>query len=172
MPGFNATQMANKVRNTNNVVLLIGDQVVGFGQSSSFGLDFGAEALYGIGTAKPQEIQQLKDSISLSLDMFQLTSAGLAYLGQPTDIADVLANNQFNISVLDAAGNPLKTAVGCTAQSVNISMAANQPITEAISFLCLDLLGANGQSLLNSGNALVLASAAVGAGVASLTTPI
>lgn len=170
MPGFNATQMQNSVRNTNEVVLIVGDQVVGFGQSSSFGIDFGTEGLYGIGNVKPQEIQQLKSSLTVSLDMFQLTNAGLAYLGQPSDIAEVLANNQFNISIMDASGNPIRTAIGCTAQNVSISMSANQPITEAISFLAMDLMGPNGLSLLNSGGALTLTSVAVGV-TTGLTTP-
>jgi hypothetical protein len=170
MPGFNAQQMQNKVRNTNNVVVLVGDQVVGFGQSSSFGVDYGAEALYGIGNSKPQEIQQLKNGISVSLDMFQLTQAGLAYLGQPSDIGDVLANNQFSISIMDTAGNPIRTAVGCTATSNSVSMAANQPITEAISFIAMDILGPNGLSILNSGGALTLLTAVANV-TTSLTSP-
>lgn len=170
MPGFNAQQMHNKVRNTNEVALLVGDQVVGFGQSSSFGVDFGTEGLYGIGNAKTQEIQQLKNSLTVSLDMFQLTNSGLAYLGQPSDIAEVLANNQFSIAIMDASGNPIRTAVGCTAQNVSISMAANQPITEAVSFLAMDLLGPSGLSLLNSGGALTLTSVALSA-TTGLTTP-
>src|ERR1700733_6761074 len=98
MPGFNQTALANKVQNTNNVVILVGDQVIGFGQSSSFGVDFGTEGIYGIGNAKPQEVQSLKTSITVTLDMFLLTAQGLAYLGQPSDISDVLSNNQFSIA--------------------------------------------------------------------------
>lgn len=170
MPGFNAQQLQYNVQNSNNVVLLIGDQVVGFGQSSSFGTDYGTEGIYGIGNAKPQEIQQLKFSLSVTIDSFQLTASGLSYLGQPSDISQVLAGNSFNIGTMDASGNPLRTVVGCVAQSNNLSMAANQPITEAVGFIGMDLLGPDGTSILNAGGALTLTSVAVGV-TTGLITP-
>lgn len=170
MPSFDQTAISSKVLNGNAVAILVGDQVVGFGQSSSFGLDTGNEALYGIGTANPQELQQLKMSISVSLEVFMLTSQGLQILGYPSDWMDVLVNNQFNISAMDAQGNVIKTAVGCTASNCSISIPANQIVTESISFMALDILNSEGQSILAGSNATAALSLAATA-VTSLGVP-
>lgn len=150
MPGYNAAQLNYKVRNANGVALLIGDQIVGFGQSSSPSQDYGTEALYGIGSAKPQEIQQLKFSQSITLDSFQLTDEGLAYFGLTAELGTILANNQFNLFLLDNTGKAIRSYVGCVAGSNNLSIPANQIVTEAITFMALDVLGPDGTSLLNS----------------------
>ena len=101
MPGYNPTALNYKVRNANGVSILIGDQVVGFGQSSNPGQDYGTEGMYGIGSAKPQEVQQLKFSMSITLDSFQLTDEGIAFFGLTADIGDILTNNSFNIFLLE-----------------------------------------------------------------------
>jgi hypothetical protein len=166
MASFNQTAISSKVLSGNAVAILFGTQVVGFGQSSNFGVDFGTETLYGIGSANPQEVQQLKNSITVNLEVFMLTAQGIQILGYPTDFSEVLSGNQFNISALDAQGNPIKTAVSATAGNVSISIPANQICTESISFMCTDILGVNGTSILNGVNAtssVALASTALGA---------
>lgn len=150
MPGYSPTQLAYKVQNSNQCSILIGDQLVGFGQTVAPHQDYGTEGLYGIGDAKPQEIQQLKFSQTISLDSFRLTKEGLAFFGITTPLGQILAYNQFNFYLLDSDGTPFLAYVGCVAQSNNINVAANQPITEAITFLAMDVLDANGVSVLNS----------------------
>lgn len=153
MPGYNATALNYKVRNANGVSLLVGDQVIGFGQSSSPSQDYGTEALYGIGSAKPQEIQQLKFSQTITLDSFQLTDEGLAFFGVPQELGTILCNNQFNIFVLDNVGKAIRAYVGAVAQNQNINIPANQIVTENITFIAIDVLGPDGTSLLVSNSA-------------------
>ena len=150
MPGYNPTALNYKVRNANGVSILIGDQVVGFGQSSNPGQDYGTEGMYGIGSAKPQEVQQLKFSMTITLDSFQLTDEGIAFFGLTADIGDILTNNSFNIFLLDNKGLAWMSYVGCVAVSRNMTIPANQIVTEAMTFMAMDVLGRDGKSVLNS----------------------
>ena len=169
MPGYNQQQLAYKVQNSNSVSLYVGDQLVGFAQSSSPAIDYGTDQYYGIGSAKPQEIQQLRFSQSITIDQLRLTDEGLAFFGIGTPLSYLLANNQFNIYLLDGSTHEAILAyVGAVATSNNTSVTTNQAITEAISFLAMDVLDKDGNSLLNSNSALdvnFLAS------TASTTTP-
>lgn len=154
MPGFNQQQLAYNARNANSVTIMVGDQPVGFAQTTSHSMDFGTEGLYGVGTAMPQEIQQLRNSMSITLDAFSLTAAGLLALGQPSNLASVLANNQFNLHVIDGAtGQALFTYVGCVANNFSENIPANQPISDSITFTAIDVLDSTGQSIVNVGNA-------------------
>lgn len=153
MPGYNATQLNYKVRNANGVSILIGDQLIGFGQTSAPTQDYGTEVLYGIGSWKPQEIQQLKASQSITLDSFQLTNEGLAFFGIAAELGTILANNQFNIFILDNLGQAIRSYVGCVAGTNNLNIPANQIVTEAITFQAMDVLGPDGTSLLDSNSA-------------------
>lgn len=169
MPGYSATQLNYKVRNANGVSILIGDQLVGFGQSSSPSQDYGTEALYGIGSAKPQEIQQLKFSQSITLDSFQLTDEGLRFFGIAAELGTILANNQFNIFLLDNTGKAIVSYVGCVAGSKNLNIPANQIVTEAITFMALDVLGPDGVSLLESNSADLINTLASSVAIPVLT---
>jgi hypothetical protein len=164
MPGFNQQALNYKVRNANGVAIFVGDQLVGFGQSSTPNIDFGLEAIYAVGDNKPQELQQLKAAMSLSLDSFVLTEEGQAFFGITTPWSDILSNNQFNIVIQDAAGNALKTYVGWVAGSVSTSISANQPLTEAISGQAMDVLDRQGKSVLASNSAAVFNAIASSAG--------
>ena len=163
MPSFNAQTLNYAVRNANAVVVMIGDMELGFGQTSTLSDSMGAEQLYGIGSAKPMEIQQLKFSPSLTLDYLELSDSGLAFLGYPSTLAGVLADNEFNISVNDAKGLPIYQFVGCVASDYNSNISANQPITSSISFLAMDILDPLGVSILNSNSALNVATTLAGA---------
>lgn len=154
MPGFNESQLKYNVQNANSLVILIGDQEVGFGQTTSPTLDFGTEPLYGIGSAKPQEIQQLRFSPQVTVDSFALTDEGLTILNYPSTIAAVLANNEFNFFVMNASSIPIYTYIGCVASNFNVNIPANQPVTESITFMAQDVLDATGISILNSNSAL------------------
>lgn len=160
MPSFNQRQLNNRARNANSVTVMLGDQVIGFAQTTSHSIDYGAEQLYGIGSAMPQEAQQLRISPQVSIDAFALTAAGLTILGQPANLSSVLANNSFNFHVTDGAtGNALYTYVGCVASNFSENIPANQPISDSITFLALDVLDPSGQSICNVGSAFQVPSA-------------
>ena len=165
MPSFQASQINPKVLTSNAVVIMIGEQEVAFGQTSSLSVGYGTESFYGIGTAKPQEIQQLRFSPTLTLDMFDLSNEGIVFFNYPGVIGTVLANNQFNIVVMGSNQVPVWTFVGCTAGDYNQNLPANAPITSNISFLALDVLSPLGISILQGNFALN-----VSYGLASLIT--
>ena len=153
MPSFNATQLEYNVRNANLVQVMLGDAVVAYAQTTNPTLDYGAEQLYGIGSANPQEVQQLRMSPQITIDAFELTEKGRTTLGYPSSYAQVLSNNQFDIHLMDAQGVTSLTYVGCVASSYGQNISTNAPITDSIVFLAMDVLDKNGQSVLNGQNA-------------------
>lgn len=154
MPSFNAQQLSYKVQSGNSVVVMIGDQVIAFAQTSDQASDFGTETLYGIGSAKPQEIQQLRFSPNITLTSFALTAQGIAVLSYPSSILSVLANNSFNLNILDASGKVLLAYIGCVANGFTQNIPVNAIITENITFQAMDVLDSTGQSILNGNFAL------------------
>jgi hypothetical protein len=155
VPQFNQQQLANRARNSNRVTIMVGDEVLGFAQTTSHSFDFGTQQMYGIGSALPQEVQQLRVSPQITIDSFALTVHGLAVLGQPENLSSILANNQFNMHVVDGDdGNPLYTYVGAVASNFSENIPANQPISDSITFMAMDVLDKTGQSILNVGSAL------------------
>lgn len=149
MPGFNQSPLNYKARNTNSVTITIGDTVVAFGQTVTPSFDFGTTLLYGIGTNMPQDNQQLRTSPSISIDEFQLTEDGMVYFGSPQSIGYVLNGNSFDITIYGSKGEIINSFITCVASSYNGNLPANQPITETITFLAMDVLGPNGQSVLS-----------------------
>ena len=174
MPGFNQQQVANNVKNGNQVALMIGDQIVYFAQTVGHQYPFGTEQFYGIGSALPQEIQQLRVSPQISLDSFTLTQQGENLLQAGNDLNTILAGNAFDIHIFDGLTNTVVyTYVGCKAQNVAQSLPANAPARNSYSFLAMDVLDTAGNSVLNTGeNAIsivsVLASAALAGGAIGL----
>lgn len=150
MPAYNQTQLLYKVQNANACSIMVGDLVIGFGQTMAPSIDMGAEGLYGIGSAKPQEIQQLKFTNTITLDRYLLTKEGEAFFGVATPLWALLANNYFDFFLLDPDGTAFMAYVGAVAQNNNMNIAANTPITQAMSFLALDVLDSTGLSVLNS----------------------
>jgi hypothetical protein len=139
------------VQTANACSILLGDVVLGFGQTMAPSIDFGTEGLYGIGSSKPQELVQLRFTNTITLDSYRLTKEGNAFFGVPdTPLWTLLANNSFEIYLLDETGTAFLAYVGCVAQTNNLNIAANTPLTEGISFLSLDVLDQNGVSVLNS----------------------
>lgn len=157
MPGFNQSAINPKVLTSNAVVLMIGDQELGFGQTSSLSVGYGTEPFYGVGTAKPQEIQQLRFSPSLTLSMFALSNEGIAFFNYPGVLGTILANNQFNIVVMGSNQIPVWTFAGCTASDYNFNAPANSAITEDISFIAMDVYNPLGISILQGNFALNVA---------------
>lgn len=154
MPAFKQSALQYRARNANSVTVMVGDQVVGFAQTTSHSFDFGTQGLYGIGSAQPQEIQQLRVAPQITLDSLALTNAGKQILGESATLSSILANNQFNMHVVDGAtGDSLYTYVGCVASNFSENIPQNQPITDTITFLALDVLDQTGQSILNVGSA-------------------
>ena len=150
MPGYNQQQLLYKVQNANACSILIGDVVIGFGQTMAPSMDFGTEGLYGIGTPKPQEIQQLRFQNIITLDKYRLTKEGQSFFGVTTPLWSLLANNYFDFFLLDETGESFLAYVGAVAQNNNLGINANTPLTEAMSFMALDVLDGNGVSVLNS----------------------
>ena len=153
MPGYNATQLEYNVKNANLVQVMLGDAVVAYAQTTNPTLDFGAEQLYGIGSANPQEVQQLRLSPQITLDAFELTQKGLTVLGMPATYAQVLANNQFDIHLMGADGTTYNTYVGCVCSSFAQNISTNQPITDSLVFLAMDILDQTGISIMQGQNA-------------------
>ena len=153
MPGFNPQQVANKVQNGNTVLVQLGDQTIMFAQTLGHSLPMGAEQIYGIGTSKPQEIQQLRMSPSFSLDSFALTPAGATVLQGGANLNYILAGNQFTMTVIDGVSDtPLFVYVGAKCQNFSESVPANAVIRDTYSFLALDVLDGNGNSIMDTGN--------------------
>ncbi len=149
MPGsFNAQTNKYNVLNSNNVAIYIGTVPIAFGASLAVQTAFGARALFGVGSLRPQEIQQLQVLPALTLDTMVLSSGGLQTLGYPSSLLAVLANNKLAITVVDNTGVPLFNYIDCTADNNSIQIAQNSPIAENVSFLARDVLDGNGVSLL------------------------
>lgn len=168
MPGYSAKTLVNQARNANTVAVMLGDQVVAFAQTASHSFSFGAEQLYGIGSALPQEIQQLKISPTISLSMFALTAVGTQQLAGNVNIGYSLGNVQYDLHIVDGNTNDvIFTYVGAVAQNFSESIQANQPVSQDIPFLALDVWDVNGDSILNSGNAISVSTIAASAGAAA-----
>lgn len=163
MPGFNNQQLKYQVQSGNSVVVLLGDEVIAYCQTSRNTVDFGTEFLYGIGTAKPEEIQQLRFAPTITVTSFLLTKQGITALNYPSTLLGVLANNSFNMSVVDADGNTLFTYIGCVCNTYDQTVPVNSIITQDLSFNALDVLDQTGISVLNGPFALGTIANAVGA---------
>ena len=166
MPAFGQSQLNYNARSGNTVTIMIGSQPIAFAQTVSHTFEFGTEAFHGVGSAKPQEIQQLKVQPQITVDNFALTSNGqqlVEALGINPPLSSLLANNSFNIAIVDGStSEALFTYVGSVASNYNMNIPANQPITEAITFMAMDVLDDTGQSILNGPNALSITTSTTG----------
>ena len=165
MPSYNQQQLLYKVRTGNQCAILVGEQLIGFGQTVAPNQDFGTEALYGIGSPKPQEIQQLKFSQTITLDKYRLTAEGEQFFGETAPLWTLLCNNSFDIFLLDENGTAFLSYVGAVAQTNNLNIASNQPLTEGLSFFAMDVLDENGVSVLNGSAAANFNTLAPAAGI-------
>lgn len=153
MPGFNPQQTALNVRNGNTVAIILGDQIIAFAQTTGHQISMGAEQLYGIGSQKPQEIQQLRMSPAFSLDAFALTSDGVRLLQGGQNLSYILAGNQFAMHVLDGVKNlVIYTYVGAKCQNFAENIPANAPVRDTYSFLALDVIDPDGNSIMDDHN--------------------
>lgn len=132
---------------------MMGDQVIAFAQTTGHQIAMGGEQLYGIGTALPQEIQQLRMSPAFTLDAFALTKAGQQLLQAGATLSYLLAGQQYDMHVIDGLTNTVVfTYVGAKCQNFAENIPANAPVRDTYSFLALDVLDPNGNSILNDGN--------------------
>jgi len=148
---------------------MLGDTIIAFAQTVGHQLPLGTEGLYGIGNSKPQEIQQLRMSPAFTLDSFELTDAGLTLLASNQRLEYLLAGKSYDMYVLDGNQNTILFAyVGAKAQNFAQNIPTNAPIRNSYSFLAMDVLDADGNSIMDTGdNALSIASAAASAGLAA-----
>lgn len=139
---------------------MVGDLVVAFAQTSGGQISFGTEQLYGVGTALPQEVQQLRVSPSFSLDAFSLTANGLTVLGAGQRLEYILAGKSFDMHVIDGITNTtLYSFISAKAQNVSLSVPANAPLRTTYAFLALDVTDIFGNSIINAGdNAIAIAA--------------
>lgn len=155
MPAFNQQQVAYKARNANSVVVLIGDQPVAFAQTVNHTFGYMTEGMYGVGTAKPQEIQQLKVAPEITVESFALTELGESVTQNGLFLPSLLSNNKFNLSIVDGVTNTaLLTYVGCVSSDYSETIGANRPVSDTYRFLAMDVLDGTGVSILNGPNAL------------------
>jgi hypothetical protein len=150
VPSYSPTTTAYAARNGNTVAALIGTSLVAMAQQVTHGFPLGTEGIYGVGSAKPQEIQQLRVSPHITLEMFALTQTGINLLEGGQTLSYILANNQFDFYVLDGNNQQvLFVYVGCQAQDFTESVPTNQMVRDTITFLALDVLNNQGNSILN-----------------------
>lgn len=154
---FSPTPITQQVMTSNNVVIMLGIQEIGFGQSASFNANFNTLSLYGVGTQKPQEIQSQVFKPTISLSMLLLSNLGLTILNYPSTLGDLLGLNQFNIVMLGYNDLPLYTYVECTAENYNVSVPVNRPIVESIRFNAMDIVDITGVSILTGNPYIALA---------------
>jgi hypothetical protein len=171
LPGYNGKAQANMALSGNNVAIAIGDIVVAFAQTVGHQIPMGGTQLYGVGTSKPQEIQQLIMSPQVSLDSFALTQQGVVLLSANTDLFFSLAGFVYDIHLLDGTVQPLRTMlsyIGCKAQNAAESIPTNAPIRRTITFLAMDVLDPNGNSVISAqDNAISVASGVLSVGLAA-----
>lgn len=150
MPGFQQTALNPSARNANSVVILLGSNAIAFAQTTGHDFGYTTQQLYGVGSAKPQEIQQLRVGPTITLTEFALTSSGDQLINGGVSLYSILSNNAFNLHVVDGiTGESLFTYVGAVASNFNENIPANQPITDSITFMAMDVVDNNGNSLLN-----------------------
>jgi hypothetical protein len=165
MPGFNAKQLQYNARNANSVAMYIGDIAVAFAQTVNHSFGYTTTGIYGVGSAKPQEIQQLRVGPTITLNEFALTQAGEALITGGASLAALLSNNSFDIAVIDGlAQEVLFSYIGCVSSSFDENIPANQPVSDALTFLAMDVLDQDGNSLLNIPGAFQLPSTTAVAG--------
>ena len=145
---------------------MLGDQLVSFAQSVSTQISFGSEQLYGIGTALPQEVVQLRVSPSFSLDSFALTAAGLTILSGNQRLEYLLAGKSFEMHVLDGNTNTVMLSyVGAKAQNVGMNIPTNAPLRNTFAFLALNVLDPFGKSIIDDGLNIISVAVPIAAAV-------
>lgn len=149
MPNINAEALKYAIRNSNDVQITLGTDTVAFGQTLTDSVAFGTDSFCGVGTARPQEIQQLRITPSITLDFLSLTAKGRTLLNNPTDWLTVLNQNSFDIHLLDSSGSTFRTYAGAVADNCSHSGSTDQPITAPITFQARDVLDANGISVFH-----------------------
>jgi hypothetical protein len=153
MPGYSPATIQNSVQSGNNVAVLLGDVVIAFAQTIGHQISMGTEQLYGIGTSKPQEVQQMRFSPSFSLDSFSLTQHGMTTLGSGQRLEYILAGKSFDMHVLDGITNTtMFTYVMAKAQNMSQNIPANAPLRSTYAFLALDVIDNHGNSIIDTSN--------------------
>lgn len=167
MAAYSAQQLSYDALNSNQVKVMIGTQVIAYAQTTTHSTDAGTQQLYGIGDQNPQEVQQLRNSPSISLEYFELTQRGIDSLGTGQSLIYNLFNTQVDIHIVDSQSGQTKfTYVGSVMSSYSSSVATNSIVISSVSFLAMDVLDNQGNSILNSNSAFSLASLIASAGTA------
>jgi hypothetical protein len=141
--------MANQTRQTvvtgNILQLVIGNKVVGLGQTADGRRSFGTEPVHGIGNFMPVEHVQLRYDGTFTCDRFfirveDLRSLGLAALG-----SDVLDLGIIDILVVDKVSRKIvRQYIGCTISDYTETFRANAIAGENATWRYLDCKPASG----------------------------
>ncbi len=148
MGSYNETAIPGAVLSANNVLIMMGSQEVGFGQTASFKLGFNVKAQFGIGSQKIQELQSQRFIPSVTLSMFALSNTGVRILNAPSTLADLLATSALNLVVLDNFGQPLYIYEGCMVNDFDLQIDVTRPVVQKIQFYAMDVLDNLGMSIL------------------------
>ncbi len=173
MPSYNQQQLNYAAQNANAVKINLGNVTVAYAQTSTTSIDAGAQQLYGIGSSLPQEVQQLRISPTLSVEYFELTAQGIAILGTGQPLIYSLFNTQLDAFIIDGSnGQTIYTYVGCVANGTSETISTNAVVLASVSFLALDVLGSDGNSILASNSVYSIPSlVASAAGQGGLGSP-
>jgi hypothetical protein len=161
-----------RARNGNQCIIFVGATPIAFAEAFDFTIDYGAQQVYGIGSEKPQDLQQLKFAPRFSLRSIELTTQGQLLVGSgQANLRNYLGNNYFNVGVFTADDSIIDlTFLMAMATSVRTTIPANGLVTDTFDCLAMDVINELGQSLAGNPlltNALGTPSVAVGVGEAA-----
>lgn len=135
-----STEASQTVSTGNRIYIMAKNTLIGRAQSLTADVSFGTEGVYELGSIMPQEHVYLKYTGTVTLERFRMidlnfanASLGIAALGE-----DILQKDVIDINVMDdITKGVIETYRGCTADSHNTSMRANQIVTENMRFFFL-----------------------------------
>lgn len=124
----------------NRIYIMAKNTLIGRAQSLTSDISFGTEGVYELGSIMAAEHVYLKYTGTVTLERFRMNDLnfasqelGIAALGE-----DILQKDVIDINVLDSVTKGvIETYRGCTADSHNTSMRANQILTENMRFFFL-----------------------------------
>lgn len=173
--GYTPIPAVYRARNGNQCVIFVGTTPIAFAEAFDFTIDYGAQQVYGIGSEKPQDLQQLKFAPRFSLRSIELTAEGVGLVGSgQNNLRNYLGNNYFNVGVFTADDAIIDLAfLMAMATSVRTTIPANGLVTDTFDCLAMDAINVLGLSLAGDPlltNALGTPAIAAGVGEAGAIT--
>ena len=135
-----AAEANQTVSTGNRIYIMAKNTLIGRAQSLTSDISFGTEGIYELGSIMAKEHVYLKYTGTVTLERFRMIDLNFASqeLGIEALGEDILQKDVIDINVLDSiTKNVIETYRGCTADSHNTSMRANQVLTENMRFFFL-----------------------------------